>query len=254
VAKVARPKKKHKQPESAAATLNEIESLGDRLAEWTGENRVLVLGVIGAILVVAAGWGFFSSSREQAAEQASADLAQVEREYRVAMGASPGDIDIAEPANPETARNARTEFVTRFREVADEHAGSASATVALLQLGVLQQELGAPGDALETWRGAADGLAGDDQMKALLLERIASVQEDQGDFAEAGQSYEAAAEVPGYPLSHAALADAARCYAEAGDAARAVAIFDRLESIEPPVRIPDQTRARLLELRAFQTL
>jgi len=247
-------KKKQNHPESAAATLDEIESLGDRLAEWVGANRIMVISVAAAILVSAAGWGIFTSTETQATEQASADLAQVEREYLVAMGAAPGDIDIVEPANPETARNTRTEFEGRFREVAEAHAGSASAALAWIHVGTLQLELGNRAAGIETWRATADALAADDQLRAILLVRIASAQEDEGRFTEAAQAYEAASEVPGYPLRYRSLADAARCYAEAGDAMRAVALLDRLESIEPRPQIPDATRAKLLELRAMQSM
>lgn len=247
-------KKKQKHPESAAATLDEIESLGDRLAQWVGENRIMVVSVAAAILVIAAGWGIFTSTRSQATEQASADLARVEREYLVAMGAAPGAIDIVEPANPETARNTRTEFEARFREVAEDHAGSASAVLAWIHVGTLQVELGNRAAGIETWRTTAEGLAANELLRAIVLVRIASAQEDEGRFTEAAQAYEAASEMPNYPLRHAALAEAARCYAEAGDAMRAVALLDRLEDIEPRPQIPDATRAKLLELRALQSM
>jgi len=247
-------KKKQKHPESAATTLDEIQSMGDRLAEWIGENRVLVMSVAVAILVVAAGWGIFTSSQNRAGEAASADLARVQGEYMSAMGSSPGDIEVVEHANPETARSTRTEFEGRFREVAEEHEGNASGTLAWLQVGVLQLELGDRVAAIETWSAAADGLGRDNLLRAMLLERIAAAQEDEGRFEDAARSYEAASEVPSYPLGHAALAEAARCYAEAGDTARAVALFDRLEGIEPRPQIPDSTRARLRELRALQSM
>jgi hypothetical protein len=52
------------------------------------------------------------------------------------------------------------------------------------------------------------------------------------------------------PTRFQALGDAARCFAEAGDAERAVAIFARIESEGADAVLPAHTKARLLELRA----
>ena len=113
---LARPKKarQKREPESIAQTLNEIESTGDRLSEWISENPRLILGVVLGITVVAGGYALITSSRETALEDASAALGRVQSDYRKAMGASPDDLVVSEPANPETAKRVRAEFVERF--------------------------------------------------------------------------------------------------------------------------------------------
>ena len=93
-----------KHPESAAATLDQIQSRGDRLAEWMAANPAILLGTAVGILVIAGGYGLFSSLRTDSLETASAALAKVDNEYREAMGAAPESLEIVEPANPETAR------------------------------------------------------------------------------------------------------------------------------------------------------
>ena len=49
-------------------------------------------------------------------------------------------------------------------------------------------------------------------------------------MAEAAAEHEAAGALPDFPLRYFALADAARCYAQAGDRVRALALLERVES------------------------
>jgi thioredoxin-like negative regulator of GroEL len=59
-----------------------------------------------------------------------------------------------------------------------------------------------------------------------------------------------AGEIEEMPTRYQALGDAARCFAEAGDVKRALAIFERIETEAPDAALPAHTKARLLELRA----
>jgi tetratricopeptide (TPR) repeat protein len=71
---------------------------------------------------------------------------------------------------------------------------------------------------------------GNDPLQGLLLIRLASASERDGDWVAAASLYEQAGRLPGYPAAAQALADAARSYAAANDAARAIALYD--ESVE----------------------
>jgi tetratricopeptide (TPR) repeat protein len=247
-------KSKRREPESAAATLDEIQSLGDKIAAWVGRNPLPVLGTAVAILVVAAAWGLIASHIEGTRVDASAALAEVQAEYRLAMGADPSALEVVEPANPETARRVRSEFVERFQEVAQDYAGTASGALARLEAGGLQQELEQTGEAVQTWQLAADELAADDPIRALLLMRIAASQEAEMRWIEAAETYQEAAAIERYPLRYGALADAARCFAEAGERDRALETFDRIENEAPQQRVPEHINARMRELRAQEHL
>ena len=243
-------KSKRRESESAAATLDEIQSLGDKLAEWVGRNPLPVLGTAVAVLVVAAAWGLIASQLEAKRVDASAALAEVQAEYRLAMGADPSALEVVEPANPETARRVRSEFVERFQEVAQDYAGTASGALARLEAGGLQQELEQTDEAVQTWHLDADELAAQDPIRALLLMRIAASQEAEMRWIEAAETYQEAAAIERYPLRYGALADSARCFAEAGERDRALESFDRIESEAPQQRVPEHIGAMMRELRA----
>jgi tetratricopeptide (TPR) repeat protein len=253
---VARPKKakQRREPESIAQRLDEIQSVGDRITEWIAGNPAIVLSVAAAIVVLAAGWGLAGAARENAREEASAALGATQADYRRAMGASADDVLVAEPANPETARRVREEFQARFGEVLAEHSGTTAAALAGLELGELEEALGKPDEALATWQRAAAELGPEHVVAALLELRIAAVHEAKGRWLEAGEAFERAAGVVDFPLRHTARAEAARCFAEAGEVERALAAFERVKSEDPDAFLPEHLNARLLELRAAQRL
>ncbi len=244
---MARKKRKH---ESAAETLEEIQSLADRIADWVSQNPAWVLGAALGILIVAGGYGFIASMRESAAEKASTALATVQNQYREAMGTTPDGLIVLEPANPETARQTRSDFLESFREVAENHAGSAAGALAWLEVGALQEALGQREDAIAVWETAQAGMDADAVGRALILVRMAGAYEEDTRWLEAGEAFERASEVDRYPLRYAALADAARCFAEAGADERAVMAFDRVESEAGDLRVPEHIRSRLSELKA----
>lgn len=253
---VARPKKakQRSEPESIGRTLDGIESTGDRLSEWVSENpRPILAGVLG-IALIAGTYALITSSQENAREEASAALGRVQADYRRAMGASPDDLEVAAPANPETAKRVRTEYVERFGAVVAAHAGTAGAALAGLEIGILDQDLGQHEAALATWIETARQVSPDSAIAALLELRVAAAYEDKGRWVEAGEAFERAAGVESYPMRHAARAEAARCYAEAGDVDRALGAFERVQADDPDGFMPEHLKARLLELQAAQRL
>ena len=80
--------------------------------------------------------------------------------------------------------------------------------------------------------------------------RLARALESRSRWEEAGAAHEEAGGIEEMPMRILALADAARCFAEAGDVERALTIFERIETEAPDARLPAHTKARLLELRA----
>jgi tetratricopeptide (TPR) repeat protein len=242
-------KSNKRHPDSAAQALDQMESRGDQLTNWAAENAMLLLSVAAGILVVAAIWGF-ATQRSRSVEDASgAALAQVLDDYRTAMGATPGNIEITEPANPETGRRVRSDFVERFEAVASEHTATTAGALALLEAGKLQQELGEDQSALATLGRGIEGLSEDEPVRGFLLMRVGGVHEAEDAWNLAGEAYASAAQIEGFPLRYEALADAARSYAQAGDRERALGAFAQLETEAPDYRVAPYVESRLAELR-----
>lgn len=231
-------------------TLDQLESLGDRLMSWVAANPVIVLGVAAAILLTAAAIGGVRAWRSSSADAASAAVAAIRVEYVRAMGGSPGDVDVPEPANPETARRVRTEFVERFASFAREHHGTPAQVLAALEASRIYEALGAAAQAREILQAAADAQPADSPIRAVALRRVAALAEGAGEFEAAAKAHLAAADTPGYPLRLEALADAARCWAEAARPDEALALFARIRTEAPDHRLPPHVEARLAELQA----
>ncbi len=238
-----------KDPNTAAETLAEIEATGDKVAEWASENAILILGTIAAVLVLAAGIGFYVQHGTEAQDDAANALALATSQYRQAMGANPGGGPIPEPANLELAERTRSEFVERFSVLGQKHAGTSAGALALLEAGNLQFDLGRLGDAGSSFE-AARSAAGRTAIAALASVRMAALAEDQGKPADAAGDFEEAANIGSYPLRANALADAARCWVEAGEADRALAAFQRLENEFPDHLVPPYIESLISEIRA----
>lgn len=241
--------KKKQTPNPAAETLRELEESGDRVAEWASENATTILATIAGILLLAGGIGLYVQAGEEARDEAANDLALATTQYRTAMGADPVAGPIPEPANPELAESTRSEFVGRFAEVARAHPGTTAGAVAWLEAGQLQTELGKLEAAAESFARARDGAA-DSAIAAIAQTRLANLAEGRGDPATAAAAYEDAAAIEAYPLRAAALADAARCWAQAGNADRALDTFRRLETEYPDEPVAPPVAALVAELRA----
>ncbi len=237
-----------KKPNPTAETLRGLEESGDRVAEWASENAALILGVIAAALAIAAGVGIYVQAGVNSRDSAADALAIATSQYRQAMGADPIAGPIPEPANPEFGEKTRSEYIDRFAHVANEHAGTTSGALAWLEAGHLQTELGRLEAAAESFGHARDDARGT-SIAALGSIRLAHLAEERGDARSAAESYEAAAAVETYPLRAGALADAARCWAEAGAPDRALAAFQRLETEHPDEVIPPQIASLIGELR-----
>ena len=240
-----------KKPNSAGDALRELEETGDRVADWAAKNAVLILAAIASVLVIAAGVGLYVQHGSDAQDKAADALALATSHYRMAMGADPDGGAIVEPANPELAERTRTKFAERFSLVAREHEGTAAGVVAWLEAGNLQVELGRPEDAVESFSAARDA-AGDLALGALASARLAALAEDRGDPTTAALAYEAAADVAAYPMRAEALAAAARCWVEAGEADRALAVYQRVETEFPDELVAPQIESLIAELRIRQ--
>ena len=240
---------KHHKGEPAD-TLDELESIGERLAQWVGANPAIVLGVSGAILLGAASFGGYRAFSHAQTEKASTALATLHSEFVTAMGGKVTDVEVPEPANPETAKTVRTEYADKYLALAKEWSGTPTAALSLLEAGELFAKLGNPDRALEVSIQASGQAPADSPIRAVIESRIAQLQEENGDFEAAAKSHETAAAFPGFPLRTDALAQAARCWAEAGKPEQALAVYQRLKSESPELKLAPHIEARLEELEA----
>jgi len=238
-----------KETNSAAQTLAELEATGDRLAEWSSEHAATILAVIAAVLAIAAGIGFYLQHRSEDRQAAADALALASSEYRQAMGADPFGGPIAEPANAEVARTTREKFRQRFAAVGGEYGKTTSGALAWLESGQLAIELGQPDEAKASFEKARDA-ARSTAVGALAWIRLAGLAEDANDLAGAAAAYESAASITAYPLRAGALGEAARCWLAAGDTAKGLAAYQRLESEFPDYAVAPALEALVEELRA----
>jgi tetratricopeptide (TPR) repeat protein len=237
------------KPDSTQATdtLHEIESVFDRLASWVAHNPVAVLSGLAVILVAAGAAGGYRAWRADRDAEASAEVAKIEAEYLQAMGASPGQLDVPEPANAAAAAETRREYATRLSEAAERLDGSHGAVTARLRSGQLRAELGENEAALADWRAAVDAAPAGSALQALARVRLAAGLEGAGDAAGAAEAVWAAGGTADFPGRVLALGDAGRCFADAGQPERAIEIFRGLTE-EEVEQLPVHVAARLREL------
>jgi len=243
---VAKSSSKHSDP---GAAIDEFESWGERALEWIAGNARIVLTTAGCLLVLAAAFGYWSSSRSRAETDAAEALESARADYLAAMGAPPGSLEVPELANPAAGEAIRAEYTERFRQVAEEHPGTGGAALARLEQGNLIDASGEPEAAIATWREAVAELGSGAPLAGVLQQRIGQALEEQGDWQAAAEAYAAAAAIDDFTFRHWALADAARCYLLGDQPDRALALFDQLEAEAPSFELTDYLRTRLRELR-----
>ena len=257
-------RKKRKQKDTADAVIEEFESIADRVAEWIGNNALLVGGLVALCLGLAAAYAGYESWQTNREQDASAALDQVQSEYLEAMGTGPGALEVPELANPDAAQRIKREFAGRFAAVARERRGTVAGTLAALAHGnliedppsqaITSSEIGSPemkepaSPAIQIWTEALEGAPRNGRLRAILWERIAQAQEEAGRWLEAAEAHEQAGNIASFPLRYRALADAARCYVEADQLEPARALSDRLAREAPALKLPEHIRSQQREL------
>lgn len=241
-----------KAPATAEA-LDEIQSAADRMAEWIQNHLWWVVGGVVGLLLLAGLMSLMASAGARAEEEASAELAETRADYFEAMGASPGAFEVPELANQAAAARIRDEYRERFSAVAQEHPGTVAGALASLEAAELAVEAGDEEAASAIYDEVLREGAGGDRLHGMVLQRMAQSLEEEERWDEAAARHEEAADLEGYPLRDWALADAARCRAEAGDREAAAALYRRLEVEAPDLRLPDHLRMQKRELEAATT-
>jgi tetratricopeptide (TPR) repeat protein len=218
--------------------------------EWLGARSLYVIAVLGTLLVAgAAVAGFYelNKNRQDAAELA---LAQVGYGFAVAMGSPIEDFLISEPFSKEQARRAREEALAHFEAVVLDHRRTRTAQVASLRAAEMEVDLGRWSDAQARLAKLVAQLSRRDALRAVALRLLGFLQEQQGRFAEAGESYADAAGVQAYPARASLWMAAGGSFARAGASERALAAFQQVLSLDPELAEREGIVERLSELAA----
>ncbi len=243
----------HKPEHDPSHVIEEIEDLAERGAQWIRDHLALTITLLVVVLGTAAGYGGFAAHSTRKAESASNAVDQVETEYRQAMGADPDALEVPELANPAAAAAIRSEFAEKFAAVAEEHSGTVAAALARLDQGNLTAAAGDTDAAIAIWQGALADLSGNPNLKAIFEQRIAQAYDDDARWLEAAEAYARAGAIEGYPLRYWALAEAARCFEQAGELARARELALRVSTEAPDLMLPQHLATMLAELRQAPT-
>jgi tetratricopeptide (TPR) repeat protein len=242
----------HKPEHEQSHVIEEIEDLAERGAQWIRDHLALTITTLVVVLITAAGVGAFAAHRTHEAQAASNAFDRVATEYRKAMGADPDALEVPELANPDAAARIQSEFAEQFAAVAEEHSGTVAAALARLEQGNLAAAAGQTDAAIEIWQGAIEELGGNPNFRAILEQRIGQAYDDAGRWLEAAESYEKAGAAEDYPLRHWALAQAARCFQQAGELERARELALRVSTEAPDLMLPPHLSTMLAELRQVQ--
>ena len=239
-------KKRHDHPD----LIEDFESAAEKLAHWIGENRLLVGSILVVVLGTAAAIGGYRTWDAAREEKASAALDRIRSAYLAALGASPGSLVEPELANPAAAASIREEYLPKFQAVSDQNSGAVAGTLALFEMATLLDALDRQQETEAIWARALEQAAGNPGLEGLLHQRVGEAHERKGDWAEAAESHQRAGHLQAYPLRYWALVDAARCFAAAGEPARALELYEKVTAEAPDLALPPHIRAQLRELRA----
>ncbi len=248
--RLKKKKEEKNEHEGLDEALEEIEGWGDKLVEWVSTNPVIVMSVIGGVLLVAGVIGgsiHYGKSKEV---RASAALANLERQYEEEAGLGADLTGTSLLVNPDAGRQLRESYAAQFVESAKEHKGTTAAVMALFEAGLLDVENGNLESAVQRWEMALEQSSGNSELQALILARTAVVYEDLGRWKDAGKAYEEVAAKSGTHDPNRLQADAARCYAEAGDDEAAGSLVQEIEGRGGFEELPPHLKVVLEKYRA----
>ena len=210
-----------------------FEATLGRIFEWLEDNSKPVLGALaGVVLLGAAAALAFEWSASQA-RTAQSQLAEVERSYFEAMGASPVAFYVTEPANQEQAQRARDAALAGYEQVAADHPGSVAEQLAQIRAAQVEIDLGGMDAAEQRLAQAADQMDEDGPLRATALRLRGYALEELERFADAAAVYESAAAIESYPGRESLYAAAGESWLRAGNLERALGAFRETLALAP---------------------
>jgi tetratricopeptide (TPR) repeat protein len=250
VVRLKKKKEHHSEHEGLDEALKQIETHGDQLARWVGENSQQVLIAIGLVLLVAASVSYANVRHQKKENAAFAAVGAIDYAFKQESGLINDLGESAQLANPETLKELRDTYSQKFTDAADEHAGTAGAAMSLFQAGVLVSQGGDEEGAVQKWEEALEQASGNRDLEALIRARLASGYESLDRWVDAAEAYESLATEDSIYGEKRALADAARCYFNAGDSESAQKLIEGLRGDEDLEGLPPYLKAKIEALRS----
>ena len=248
--RLRKKKEQHSEHEGLDEALQQIETHGDQLAQWVGENSQQVLIAIGLILLVAASISYAKIRHEHRENAAFAAVGAVDYGFKKETNSINDLGESAQLANPETLKELRDTYSQKFTDAADEHSGTTAAALSLLQAGILVSQSGDEEGAVQKWEEALKEASGNSGMEDLIRMRLASSYEGLDRWVDAAKAYESLATKDSIYGQKRAMADAARCYLNAGDNEAATKLIDGLREEGDLEGLPPYLKAKIAALRS----
>ncbi len=250
VVRLKKKKEHNSEHEGLDEALKQIETHGDQLAHWVGENSQQVLIAIGLVLLVAASFSYGKIRHDSKEDAGFAAVGAVDYDFKRESGLISDLGESAQLANPETLKELRETYTQKFTEAADEHSGTAAAAMSLFQAGFLVSQGGDEEGAVQKWEQALDEASGNPGLESLIRTRLASGYETLDRWADAAEAYESLASEDSVYGEKRAKADAARCYLKAGDNEAAQPLIEDLRSDENLEDLPPYLKAKIEALQS----
>ncbi|MGI9626199.1 MAG: YfgM family protein [Longimicrobiales bacterium] len=206
MAKYRKPGSRPKKVPDAVDQEDAFVAKAFEVTSWAQRNRRAATLGIGALAIGVAAFLYYGNYKNTLGQQAAAQLEQLQRR-----------LDAGDPTGVQEDLQV---FLQRF-------GGTPFAGEARLSLGQVTAEMGDPEGAAEVLEPAARDV--DEPLGAQAAALLAAIYEDSGNLAAAEGLYMRLADRAelGFQVRDA-LADAARLRVQQGDAAGAVALYDRL--------------------------
>jgi predicted negative regulator of RcsB-dependent stress response len=215
-------------PRPHSDTQARLEGFEARLQDafaWANDHaREIVVGAGVVLLVGAIAAGIFEWQRRQA-DAAETELAKIDSEFANAMGASPGEYFVPEPANAEQATKARETAVGELDAFIQKQGTTPLGALAGIKAAELEVDLGKLDAADQRLAKLADSLGPDDPRRAIALRLRGYTLDQRGQTLAAAETYEAAAKVTGYPPRALAWIEAGDAYSRAKAPDRAITAY-----------------------------
>jgi tetratricopeptide (TPR) repeat protein len=232
---------------AAEAVQDEFQAKGFELVEWVQENRSIVLGALGAVVVAGLGFGIYSVASRGNDAEASAQWTKALEIYDAPVGPDPDPAD-SKPAyatDDEKAKAART----AFEGVVSQHKGTGAAAIANLYVGHSALKLKDFDGAVAAYEAYLQGAKPGDDLRFAAFDGIAAAKEEKGDVKGAIEALEKLVELGSTTDEDGALLNLARLYKKDGNDAKARERLDQLLKTYPDTAL----KARADEISATLT-
>jgi predicted negative regulator of RcsB-dependent stress response len=225
-----------RQPRQHSDTEARLQGFEARLQDafaWANEHgREIMVGLGLTLLVGAIGAGV-AEWRKRATAEAETELGRIEARFSTAMGASPGEYFVPEPANADQAKKAREDSLAELDEFIAKHSGTEIAAIAGVKAAELEVDLGRLDAADARLAKVAESLGAKDPRRSIALRLRGYTLDQKGDPLAAAEAYEAAAKVEAYPPRALVWISAGDAYARANAPERAISAYREALAASP---------------------